>query len=278
MLEQSREQAPLPRHGTVVDRRDLTPQMVRLVLGGDGLRGWEDNGFTDAYLVLWFPPEGAPYAAPFDVQRVKAEHPPELWPAHRHYSVRRFDPDALELTVDVVVHGDEGIAGPWARRAQLGERVVVTGPGGAYRPDPTADWHLMVGDSSALPAIAASLEALDEGARAVAVLVCDGPEEELPLDCAGDLEVRWLHRRGDPSDEALLVDAVRALPWPGGRVHAFVHGEAGEVRAVRRHLLADRGVPRADLSASGYWRRHLSDEAWRRVKKAWNAEVERDVA
>jgi len=67
------------------------------------------------------------------------------------------------------------------------------------------------------------------------------------------------------------------LPWRAGRVHAFVHGEAGEVRKVRRHLLGERGMPRADLSVSGYWRRTMTDEAWRRVKREWNADVERDL-
>lgn len=88
----------------------------------------------------------------------------------------------------------------------------------------------------------------------------------------------WLHRTGDPGDADLLAAAVRDLTLPPGRVHAFVHGEADEVREVRRHLLADRGMARADLSASPYWRRHLTDEAWREVKPAWNADVERDVS
>ncbi|WP_370326489.1 siderophore-interacting protein [Euzebya sp.] len=264
-------------HGTVVRTERLSDHMVRVVLGGEGLRGWAPNGFTDAYLVLWFPPADAPYAAPFDVESVKAGHPPERWPIHRHYTVRRWDAAAGELTIDFVVHGDEGVAGPWAASAQPGDRVVVSLPGGAYRPDPDADFHLLVGDESALPAIAASLEVLPAGRRATAVLVCDGPADEVPLDCPGDLEVIWCHRVGSAAAADLLLDAVRALEWPAGRVDAFVHGEAGEVRGVRRHLLADRGLDRAQLSASGYWRRTMTDEAWRAVKRDWNADVERDV-
>jgi len=264
-------------YGTVVRREQLTPSLVRLVLGGPGLAGWASNGHTDAYFVLWFPPADAPYAAPFSIEQVKAVHPAELWPSHRHYSVRAWDDVAGELTVDFVVHGDSGIAGPWARDARVGDRVVVTLPGGGYRPDPAADWHLMVGDESALPAIATSLEALPADARAVAVLLCDGPEHQLAPDCPGTLDVRWLHRSGDSSDATLLVDAVRDLEFPPGRVHGFVHGEAGEVREVRRHLLGERGIPRGDLSVSGYWRRTMTDEAWRRIKRDWNAEVEADV-
>lgn len=265
--------------GTVVRREHLTPSLTRLVLGGPGLKGWGDDmpDATDAYLVLWFPPADAPYAAPFCVEEVQKEHPRARWPVHRHYSVRTWDPAARELTVDVVVHGDSGIAGRWARRAEVGDVVVVSPPRGAYRPDTEADWHLMAGDESAFPAIAASLEVLPHGSRAVVVLVCDGPEHEIDLTTDAALEAQWLHRSGDPSDADLLVDAVRARELPGGRVHAFVHGEAGEVREVRRHLLGERGIPRADLSVSGYWRRTMTDEAWRRIKREWNAEVETDV-
>lgn len=266
-------------HGTVVRREQLTPSLVRLVLGGPGMEGWGDDApeVTDAYFVLWFPPAGAPYSAPFSVEQVEAEHPRELWPSHRHYSVRAWDGAAGELTVDFVVHGDAGIAGPWARTAQVGDRIVLSRAHGAYRPDADAAWHLMVGDESALPAIGASLEALPEGSHAIAVLLCDGPEHELDLPTRARLDVRWVHRAGGPGDADLLVDAVRALDFPEGRVHAFVHGEAGEVREVRRHLLGERAMPRADLSVSGYWRRTMTDEAWRSVKRDWNASVEGDV-
>ena len=154
-------------YGTVVRREQLTPGLVRLVLGGPGMEGWGEDwdDVTDAYFVLWFPPADAPYSAPFDVEQVEAEHPRELWPSHRHYSVRAWDPAAEELTIDFVVHGDAGLAGPWARDAQVGAQVVVSQSHGSYRPDADADWHLMVGDEAAFPAIAASLEALPEGAR-----------------------------------------------------------------------------------------------------------------
>ena len=87
----------------------------------------------------------------------------------------------------------------------------------------------------------------------------------------------WFHRKSAGDPEALLPDAIRDLPFLRGPVHGFVHGEAGEVREVRRHLLADRAVPRSALSASGYWRRTMTDEAWRQVKQAWSAAVEQDV-
>ncbi len=232
---------------------------------------------TDAYFVFWLPPAGAPYQAPFDVEQVRALHPQQRWPHHRHYTVRRWDGQRHELTVDVVVHGDQGVAGPWAVTARPGDRVMITGANGAYRPDPSADWHLFVADESALPATAAALEAVPAHSHSVVIAVCDSAEHELPLPSPAPTDIRWLHRRGDPSDARLLVEAVRDLDWPPGRVHAFVHGEAGEIREVRRHLLAERGLPKADLSVSGYWRRTMTDEQWRQIKKDWNASVAGDV-
>lgn len=262
--------------GRVVATENLSPAMVRVVLSGDGLAPFEATGHTDAYVNVAIPPPGAPYRAPFDLDEVRAI-PRDLRPARRRYTVRRWQPDERLLTIDVVVHDGKGIGGPWAADARPGDALVLTGPAGGYRPDPEADWHLMVGDESALPAIAASLEALPAGAPVVVRLLCDGPAYEMALATPGDLDLRWLHRAGRPDDADLLPAAVRDLAFRPGRVQAFVHGEAGEVREVRRHLLAERGVSRADLSASPYWRRHMTDEAWREVKAVWTAAVERDV-
>ena len=131
----------------------------------------------------------------------------------------------------------------------------------------------MVGDESALPAIAASLEAVAPGVPVVARLVSDGPAHELQLASPGRLDLAWLHRTGGPGDADLLTEAVAAVSFPPGEAHAFVHGEAGETRAVRRHLLADRGVDAEQLSCSPYWFHGMTDEQWREIKAAWNAEV-----
>lgn len=264
-------------HGTVVRTEQVTPVMIRVVLGGEGLDGFEPVPFTDSYVNIALPPAGAPYEAPFDVDAVK-DLPADQRPVRRRYTVRHWDGAARELTLDVVVHGDEGVAGPWASSARPGDALVFTGPSGDYSPDPDADWHLMVGDESALPAIAASAAAVPAGTPLVVQLVVDGPEHEVPLATDAALDLQWLHRQDDPSDEDLLPDAVRSLAFPRGRVHAFVHGEAGEIRQVRRHLLGERGVPRADVSVSAYWRRFMTDEDWRKVKKQFNAEMETDVA
>ena len=144
-------------------------------------------------------------------------------------------------------------------------------------PDPDAAWHLMAGDESALPAIGASLEALTPGARAVVLVVVDGPDDELVLTTPGDLNITWLHRRSADVFATLLPDAVAGLDFAPGPVDVFVHGEAGEVRAVRKHLLSERRIDGKKASISPYWRRTMTDEEWRTIKSAWLADQEGDV-
>ena len=261
-------------HARVATTERLTPAMVRVWLEGGDLERLEMPDATDAYINAAFRPQGATYDEVFDPQSVRDTHPKEQQPARRRYTVRDWDPEAHVLTVDFVVHGDEGVAGPWAASAGPGDVLVFTGPSGGYRPDPGADWHLFVGDESALPAIAASLEALAPTATAVVRLVCDGPDDEIALSGPADADVQWLHRSRGPEDATLLVDAVRALEFPAGRPFGFVHGEADEIRAVRHHLLHDRGLTRADLSCSPYWRRTMTDEAWRQIKRDYVAAME----
>ncbi|WP_300008454.1 siderophore-interacting protein [Pseudonocardia sp.] len=262
-------------YGTVEDIEQLTPHMVRVVLGGEGLDGFAAGTCTDHYVKLMFPPPGAPYTVPFDAEQVRAELPREQWPVMRTYSVRAWE--AGRLTIDFVVHGDTGVAGPWAQSARPGDLLQFRGPGGAYSPDPAADWHLLAGDESALPAISVSLARIPAGAPVHVFVEVDGPADELLLDCPGDLHLTWLHRESDPAAPDLLLRAVEKLEFPHGRVHAFVHGEAVATRALRRHLLGDRRVPRADLSVSGYWRRSFTEDGWQSSKAEWNRAVEADV-
>lgn len=257
----------------VVRTERLTPHMVRVVLGGDGLAGFDAGEFTDHYVKLLFAPEGVRYAAPWDLERIRAEHPREEWPRQRAYTVRSWDPVHRELALDFVVHGDEGVAGPWAAAVEPGEEVRFLGPGGAYAPSPTAGWHLLAGDESALPAIGAAMERMPVGAVVHAFVEIEGPADEQKIATPDGVVPVWLHRGDRPIGEALL-EAVSALEFPSRDVHVFVHGEAGFVKDLRHHLRVDRGIPRDRLSISGYWRLGQTDEAWRAIKRDWNARVE----
>ena len=262
------------RQATVLRTERVTRHLVRVVLGGEGLAGFSPV-HTDSYVKLVLPPRGAPYAAPFDPDEVQAGQPPEFWPTTRTYTVRRWDEAAGELTLDVVVHGDQGLAGPWASAARPGDAVVLFGPGGAYTPGADVDWHLLVGDETTLPAIAASLDRLPAGARALAFVEVDGAADEQPLQLPDGAELTWVHRSGNAPGTA-LVAAVLSAPLPEGSVQAFVHGEAGAVRDLRRWLRGTLAVPREQLSVSGYWRIGRTEDRWQAEKPEWNAAVEAD--
>lgn len=261
------------RSATVLRTEQLTPHLVRVVLGGEGLAGFPAGEFTDHYVKLLFPQVGVDYPEPFDMEAVRENLPRESWPRVRTYTVRSWDAVSGELAIDFVVHGDEGIAGPWAAAAKPGDTLLMQGPGGAYAPSEEADWHLLVGDEAALPAIAAALERMPAGTRAYAYLEVAGPGEELELATDADARIVWVHRGDRPVGEA-LVEAVRALEFPAGAVQAFVHGEATFVKALRTLLRVERGVGREQLSISGYWRRGRDEDGWQASKGEWNAAVE----
>ncbi|MEU4781087.1 siderophore-interacting protein [Micromonospora sp. NPDC023633] len=254
-----------------------TPHLVRLVLGGEELTGLPVGEFTDHYIKIVFPAPGTAYPIPADLNTIRRDLPREQWPRLRAYTVRAWDASTGELTVDIVHHGDVGLGGPWAAALRPGDPVHFVGPGGAYAPSPDADWHLLVGDESALPAIAAALERLPAGAPATVFVEVADPADEQPLASPGAVRLTWLHRGDRPVGEA-LVAAVRALEFPPGDVQAFVHGEATFVKELRRLLRVERGVSRELLSISGYWRRGLDDEGWRASKPDWNRQVEAEEA
>lgn len=271
MAERPARKAQKTHSAQVLRTERLTPHMQRVVLGGDGLADFTAGGSTDHYVKLLFDAEGVTYPEPFDIQRIREEFPRDQWPVTRTYTVRTWDPQTRELAVDFVIHGDEGLAGPWARSVQPGATVRFLGPGGGYAPDAQADWHLLAGDESALPAIAAALEALPEGAKAYAFVEVTDADEEQKINSAAEIE--WLHRGRRPVGEA-LVEAVRSLDFPEGDVQAFVHGEAGFVKELRRYLRMEREVPRERLSISGYWRLGHNEDGWQAAKRDWNAQVE----
>jgi NADPH-dependent ferric siderophore reductase len=252
----------------------LSPHMIRVVAGGDGFATIVNNGFTDRYVKLLFGQPGVSYPEPFDLEAIRRDLPAEQWPTTRTYTVRRYDSVARELTIDFVYHGDEGYAGPWAANAEPGDPLRLMGPSGAYAPSAEADWHLLAGDESALPAIGSAIEALAAGVPARAFILVDTEAEEQKFDTEADLQVTWLHRAAD-SD---LVAAVRALEFLPGTVQAFVHGEAGFVAELRSYLGKERGIARELLSISGYWRLGKNEDGWQAEKRETRIREEAEAA
>ncbi|MFD5397990.1 siderophore-interacting protein [Streptomyces sp. NPDC127097] len=271
--ERPSRKKPALHRARVRRTEQLTPHMVRVVLGGEGLAEFTAGEYSDHYVKLVFPRPGVSYPEPFDIARIREEFPRDQWPSTRTYTVRTWDAVSRELTVDFVVHGDEGLAGPWAAAARPGDEIFLLGPGGAYVPEAAADWHLLAGDESALPAIAASLARIPAGVPVHAFIEVAGPEERQELAAPAGAEISWLYRGATPVGRE-LVAAVRALTFPSGRVQAFVHGEAGFVKELRRLLRVEREIPREALSISGYWRTGHDEDGWQAAKRDWNQQVE----
>ncbi|MFC9898056.1 siderophore-interacting protein [Nocardia sp. NPDC127579] len=225
----------------------LTDHLIRVRLGGPGFASFQPVAHTDAYVKLVFPaPDGETL---------------------RTYTVREIDSAAGEIAIDFVYHGAEGVAGPWAAAARPGDTIELMGPAGAYAPRPDADWHLLAGDESALPAIAAAIAALPADALGRVFVEIAGPADELALETPAGVELTWIHR-GDAAPGELLTAAVRAEPWRDGQVQVFIHGEARAVmHELRPYIRKERGVPAEwAASISGYWRRGRTEEGFRQWK------------
>lgn len=234
--------------------RRLSPHLLRVTLGGDGFSGIEFKEATDQYIKLLFADPALGLERPYDMEALRERLPMEQMPVTRTYTIREIDRAAGTLALDMVTHGDEGLAGPWAEQARPGDLISFFGPGGGYAPRQEADWHLLAGDESALPAIATALEAMDPEARGVAVVEVPAADDEVPLAAPEGVEVRWLHRGAAFTPETTrLTEHVEQLEIPDGDVQVFVHGEREEMKRLRRRLVEECGLPRKGMSLSAYW-------------------------
>ncbi|MCV7148926.1 siderophore-interacting protein [Mycobacterium riyadhense] len=263
----------------VVGSRQLAPHMVRVLLGGNGFETFVPSDFTDSYVKLVFVADDIDVAGlpqPLTLDSFADLHPQKR-PSVRTITVRSVDTADRRIALDIVTHGDHGVVGQWAAAAQPGQRVYLMGPGGAYTPDPAADWHLLAGDESALPAIAVALEALPANAIGKAFIEVAGPDDEIALAAPESVEVNWVYRGGRADlvpedragDHAPLIEAVTTAQWLPGQVHVFIHGEAQAVmHNLRPYVRNERGVAgKWASSISGYWRRGRTEESFRQWKK-----------
>ncbi|MFS0794616.1 siderophore-interacting protein [Microbacterium sp. 1P10AE] len=258
---------PRPQHVLeVVSTSRLTPHLVRVRARGADLTAFRESPHTDRYVKITFVKPELGLEPPYDLAALRETLAPDDLPVTRTYTVRAVDGD--EISIDFVVHGDEGLAGPWAATAQPGDRMVVSSPGGGYAPDPEASWHLFAGDESALPAIAAALEALGPDARGAAFLEVAGVGDELRLVAPENVEIVWLHR-GEPAagTSRVLVDAVAGWTVPDGRGQVFAHGEREAMKALREVFFAGWALDRSQVSLSGYWAYGRTEDRFQAEKR-----------
>ncbi|MCS0637499.1 SIP domain-containing protein [Streptomyces sp. LP05-1] len=251
------------RELTVVRTAEVTPGMLRITLGGEQLRAFRRDGLDlpalrtegfDDHVKFFFPDAAGKLVLPRqDVNRL--DWPPEGRPVAKDYTPVRFDPEAGEIDFDFVRHAG-GVASGWAERARPGESAWIAGPKMSQGHPEGADWLLVLGDETALPAIGRWLGEMPRGTRARVFVEVADPSHRQELPTEADAEVTWLCRDGAPAGTTdLLERAVREMEWLPGTVFVWAAGEAVTLKGVRRHLSNDRWVPRENTHITGYWRR-----------------------
>jgi NADPH-dependent ferric siderophore reductase len=225
--------------------------MIRVVFGGAALAGFSWNGPAAHIKLILGPASDAP-----DAPRAPS----------RTYTPRHFDAQRLELTVDFVLHG-AGPASTWAAQAEVGQPMLIAGPGRSYALDPQAQWLLVAGDESAIPAIATLLEVVPDSLRTwVLVEVNDAADEFAIAEPRANVTRRWLHRAQPLADHGIavlagieLAAAIAAFEPPPGPGQVYVACEADAMRRIRRHLLVERSLPREWVTTRGYWKQGATD-------------------
>ncbi|WP_372660248.1 siderophore-interacting protein [Hydrogenophaga sp.] len=230
-----------------------SPHLVRIRFAGEALRGFVSASFDDHFkLALPTEPDGElPLPTPGPDGLQWPEHAPR--PVLRDYTPQRFDSAQGWLDVEFALHGD-GFAAQWAAQARVGQEAGVGGPRGSFVVPTGFDWHLLVGDETALPAIARRLEELPAGTQALVIAETADPADRRVLPSRANLQLRWLTEVQDGG----LAQAVRELRLPPGEGYAWVAGESLVVATTRRVLVEQHGLAKERLRASAYWKRGAS--------------------
>ena len=233
---------------TVVSNDVLTPHMRRILLSGESLSGFPDDQ-ESGYVKLVLNDAAADK------------------PLMRSYTIRAFDSERRELVLDFVDHGDTGPASAWANQAQAGDNAVVRGPGEKKLADPTADWFILAGDMSALPALAVNLEQLPEDARGYAVIEILSEEDKQDIAAPSGMDVRWLINPDNETENTQLFDAVRNLDWLEGTPYPWFAGEFNTMRLIRRYFRDEKGIDKRAMYVSSYWKIGDTDEGMKLAKR-----------
>ncbi|MEV0126136.1 siderophore-interacting protein [Streptomyces sp. NPDC050703] len=231
--------------------------LLRVTLGGPGAEGFEAHA-PDEHVKLIFPEPDGSLRLPERIGTMLRWPRPS--PASREYTVRRYDPAAAEIDIDIAPH-DGGLASDWASAARPGDVIHLAGPPGGLIVPHTYDRYLLAGDITALPAIARWLEELPRTAKGWAFVEVADAAQEIGLSAPDGFTVRWLHRgEGAPGTGDALARAVTAVSVPEGeRLYVWAAGEAGQVRPLRRWVRDELRLDRADVDITGYWKRGVAD-------------------
>lgn len=228
----------------------ISPHFLRVRFASEALRDFVSASFDDHAKLMLPPQPGQPLVLPRPGPDGLAVPPGAEKPMMRDYTPRGFDLAAGTLDIEFVLHG-EGVASAWAESAKPGDEVGLGGPRGSFVVPTEFDWHLLVGDESALPAIARRLEELPETAQAIAIVETADARDRRELQSRAKLQTRWV-QSGSPD---ALAQAVQGLTLPAGEGFAWAAGEAVSIAAVRKALVEGHGLDKARVRASAYWKR-----------------------
>ena len=229
----------------VLRTQQLSPHMVRLTFQSEFAADFV-TGAPGAYLKVIAPAPGEAGPPAFDPASFKTRM--------RTYTLRHVRPAEHEFDIDFVVHGDDGIAGPWARHAAPGNRILISRPGTLKFGTEGADWHLFVADLSSIPAAAVELEALPSDAIGDAFFEIPSDEDRQPIRTPTGIRVHWIIKSDPHSPSEALIQAVQTLDWRSGEPSVFVAGEFALAGALRTYFRKQKPT-RKDLTyVSSYWK------------------------
>jgi NADPH-dependent ferric siderophore reductase len=253
-LQRLRREPPTFRRVQVRSVSPLSARMLRVVLGGDELRGFTLDAPASSVRLLLPQPGHETIEMPSwtgnQFELASGARAPI-----RTFTPRHFDAERLELTLDVVLH-DHGAATDWARSARIGDEVAISGPGRSEPLDADAQSFLLVGDEAALPAMCQLLEWIDPACTVEIHIEITDPSARFDLPAHPGATVNWHDAAPDAPPGASMVQAVEELDALPDAV--WVAGEAAAVQRLRTYLFDTCGRTRRSVTARGYWKQGRS--------------------
>lgn len=242
---------PQPRELIVIKKDQISPNMLRITLGGPNMSNFPEDQ-ESGYVKLIFP---------------NGDSKPLL----RTYTIRHQRNN--EIDIDFMLHQDSGPASTWAQQAKINDAIMIGGPGPKKMIAQPADWHLLAGDMTALPAISVNLEQLPSNAKGYAVIEVVSADDILDIKHPKGVEIKWIINAHPGENNTSLLDKVKSLPWLNGKVSAWVACEFSSMKSLRHFLKKEKALSNDALYISSYWKLG-SNEDQHKVEKRNDAEEE----
>jgi len=223
--------------------------MLRVTLGGENMNTMPENQ-ESGYVKLIFPSESGRLMRTYTIRKQRAD----------------------EIDIDFMLHDDSGPASSWAKNAKAGDRILIGGPGPKKMIEESAQWQLLIGDMTALPAISVNLETLPADAKGYVVIEVVSEADIQTLKHPAGIEIKWVINAQPGSNEQALLEEVKALEWLSDDVSIWAACEFSSIKALRRFFKEEKKVEKSNLYISSYWKQGSNEDQHKAVKRA-EAEV-----